>query len=175
MDSDEDGHSIDYSLLRTAIDSMGIYPQSINGVERTEWQDGWNSALIRIEERHEAFVSWYQSLPEATRSMYKELLTSDSTFHLDVKKDGQVCMLYNTSDLFAWGYSCADIIEDDAHLAKIYDAWKKKGHLGVLAWQCKHENQKPQKPMEDWMRNEGVWDDEMEALPQNEYDNRNRA
>ncbi len=45
----------DFGVWVNAADDLGIYPASVtkNGVtvERTEWQDGWNSAMIALTER----------------------------------------------------------------------------------------------------------------------------
>jgi hypothetical protein len=71
------------------------------------------------------------------------------------------------SDLFAW--ACADSEKfsyDDIptlHKASL-TAW------GITKWCCRKRNQKPQLPVEKAMREAGVWDEEMEALPANTMD-----
>lgn len=162
---------IKLALWEAADDSLGIYPAAVNGVPRTDWQDGWNKALISLSERREKFVAWFKGLPERRRQLIGELLADeDSGFSLLVDQNDEVWLVYNTSDLFAWGYSSCDVVESDTQLEQLYQAWQAKGHLGVLVWQCKHENEKPQTPMEERMREAGVWDEEMNALPDNQYD-----
>lgn len=84
--------------------------------------------------------------------------------------DGRTVVLFvNCNDLFAW--ACADA--EDLPLEEVptlYKAWKAEGRWGVEKWCCRRRNQRPQPPVERQMREAGVWDAEMEALPPNTQD-----
>lgn len=57
-------------------------------------------------------------------------------------------------------------IKDDDMLKTLHAVWKKYGSCGMCAWWCKQENEKPQWPVEKQWREEGLWDAELEALPE---------
>ena len=68
------------------------------------------------------------------------------------------------NDLFAW--ACADAMDLPYNeIGNVYRASKTK--WGISKWCCKQRNQKPQPPIIRDMKKDGVWDDEMEALPDN--------
>ena len=85
--------------------------------------------------------------------------------------DGEVVEVYFlTSDLFAWGYADWEAIADDEMLGNLHGVWKSRGVAGMQAWWCKKQEQKPQWPVEEAWRKSGVWDAELEALLECEYD-----
>ena len=82
--------------------------------------------------------------------------------------DKTVCLFVNCNDLFAW--ACADAEHFKHHeIPELYRAWES-GSWGVERWCCIRRNQKPQKPAEKIMREKGMWDDVMDALPDNTQD-----
>lgn len=72
------------------------------------------------------------------------------------------------NDVFAWG--CAD--GEDLPADQIEPLWKLwKSHPdGVIKWCCIQRNEQPQRPIKESMKKSGSWDAELEALPQNRYD-----
>lgn len=86
------------------------------------------------------------------------------------EKGGNTVVLYVLcNDLFVWG--CAD--GEDlpyAEIGPLYKAWKADPKWGVDKWCCHHRNEQPQGPVITRMKNDGSWDDAMEALPQNTTD-----
>jgi hypothetical protein len=70
------------------------------------------------------------------------------------------------SDVFAWG--CCDCesltIEELPELCEMYMEDK---FWGLVRWVCKKRNLQPQYPIVKDMIKDGVWDEEMEALPLN--------
>jgi len=62
----------------------------------------------------------------------------------------------NCSDIFAWG--CADA-EDVLYseLKDLYQMWKKDPSWGPAVWCIKKRKQKPQEPVEDLIREAGIW------------------
>jgi hypothetical protein len=88
----------------------------------------------------------------------------------DGKSEGHTIVLFVLcNDVFAW--ACADA--EDLPLNEVenlYKLWKAEGHNGATKWCCFRWNEKPQKPVADLMKQDGVWDEKMEALPDNHYD-----
>ena len=160
------------SLIEAADMSIGCYPASLNGIPRTDWQNGWNAAMLAYADTQERFLSWFRHMEEGEKKrMIEEMLTADDEpLILDSDDDRNVMLLYDTSDLFAWGYSCWERIEDDTQLKQVYDAWKADPQWGIRIWECKRQMKRPQAPVERLMREVGSWDSEMDALPENEYD-----
>lgn len=155
--------------MHEAVDnSMGIYPQKNCGIDRTEWQNGWNAFSLEQSDKRCKVFDWFKSLPEWKQSMISEMLVADALL-LQFDKE-TVDVYFLTSDLFAWGYANWDKIEDDEMLKILYSTWQRQGIEGMLAWWCKHEKEKPQWPVEELWRKSGVWDEELEALPDNKYD-----
>jgi hypothetical protein len=84
-------------------------------------------------------------------------------------RETTVVLFVSCNDVFAW--ACADgeaFTHDD--IADLYRAWEGNRTWGVWKWCCRHRNQRPQKPVETAMKKEGVWDEAMEALPENVQD-----
>ena len=166
------------------ISDIGIYPAANNGVERTSWQDGWNSfsmeenldsnhddfkdgweaAKKEYEERSKIINDWYDSLSE-----YKEIiddLLEKDILCLTITEDNTIKMSLNSSDLFAWGYADLEFISNE-ELALISEASKTK--YGIDKYICKKNNLKPQYPHIWNMYENGEWDQEMEKLKDNEF------
>lgn len=125
-------------LTDLAIDSLGIYPQSWTdekGVttKRTDWQDGWNKAIIEIRNRAILFDKWFNELPILS-SMVEELISSeDEVIRLRIDEDNNITMWILMNDTF--DYACAD--GEDVTLQEIelvYKSWKKFGWDGVTAF-----------------------------------------
>ena len=88
----------------------------------------------------------------------------------DNKSEGSTIVLFVLcNDIFAW--ACADA-EDlpCSEIPKLYRMWEKDKIYGPAKWCCIRRNEKPQQPMIDYMKKDGVWDDTMEKLPDNNYD-----
>ena len=71
------------------------------------------------------------------------------------------------NDTFGW--ACADA-EEIAYneLPELYKAVKADERYGDTKWVCKKRNLQPQQPLIEIMKEAGVWDEAMEALPKNE-------
>ena len=78
-----------------------------------------------------------------------------------------------TSDIFAWGYSNSDPISQEELLEVYREARRTDSFSAIVRWRClKHEKQQPQGPVIKILKESGTWDDQMEALPANEVDER---
>jgi len=127
---------IEFALNELAIDSMGIYPQATideNNVrtERTEWQNGWNAAIIEFRQRSCIFEKWFSELPEDISAMIGEMLP-DETIRLSLDKDKNVKMWVLMNDTFY--FACAD--GEDITMEEIpvlYQMWKKFSWYGLVA------------------------------------------
>lgn len=181
---------IELALYKQAHD-IGIYPQSTtdkNGVntKRTEWQNGWNSAVLRISWTICIYEEWLKKLPEPTKTYIGELIANDAVnFRIDSKGEDlwednmpktmtpEIKLDVNCNDEFIWG--CAD--GEDLPMDKVeeyYQMWakdKESSHFSnSMLWVCRQRKMKPQKPIMDEMKKAGLWTEEWEALPDNEFD-----
>jgi hypothetical protein len=105
------------------------------------------------------------------------LLADDVCFLHNVKtKEGDtVGVSVNCSDVMAWGCSDAEsILSNDnspnSEIISLYKLWKKNKSFGSVKWVCLKRNQQPQAPLKKMMIEKGAWDEELEALPPNQYD-----
>lgn len=74
------------------------------------------------------------------------------------------------NDTFAWG--CADAEEvTTEELPKLFEMHEKDPVYGSIRWVCIKRGEKPQKPIADRMRTSVSWDEEVEKLAENSYDN----
>lgn len=158
-----DSLKLELAILHAARRSMGVYPEAIitkgdSVKERTEWQNGWNA----YGEAHLDRVSKLTRCVATMDHRMREMLC-DGTAEV-MFKDGEPILVFNTSDLFAWGYADAEDITQD-NIGPLYEAWRAQGITGLLKWKCKQEGHRPQKPFEQQWREEGLWDDELERLP----------
>ena len=92
---------------------------------------------------------WEDTWPEAAKKTYS--------------------MNVNCNDMFAW--ACADAEEIvSSELQDLYTRWRKDRKWGGVIWCLIKRNQQPQPPVKEAMVKEGVWTEELEALPKNTQD-----
>ena len=78
--------------------------------------------------------------------------------------DGHAAIYVSCNDTFYW--ACADAEPlPMGEIQELYDMWKADSRYGTTKWACRKRNLAPQVPIVKAMKNAGVWDDEMEALP----------
>ena len=85
------------------------------------------------------------------------------------KNSQELSLAVNCNDIFAWG--CADA--EDLPRDQLENLWKEylaDPKTGYIKWCCKQRNEKPQKPVVDWMKEEGTWTNDLYKLPENHYD-----
>ena len=81
----------------------------------------------------------------------------------------ELSLAVNCNDIFAWG--CADA--EDLERKDLENLWKEylaDPKTGYIKWSSKKRNEKPQKPVIDWMKREGTWTNDLDNLPDNNYD-----
>ncbi len=71
----------------------------------------------------------------------------------------------NTNDIFDWGCADAESIKYK-EIETVYKYWKKDSYLGTAVWAIIKNRQMPQHPVEQIIREKGIWD--LDAL-QKEY------
>jgi len=91
----------------------------------------------------------------------------DTRWTEDESKAIAVAVVCN--DVFAWACADAEPLPYD-EIETLYKAWRFDPDYGVIKWCCAQRNQKPQKPLEDMMRNAGAWDEVMDKLGDNTMD-----
>lgn len=174
--------------------NLNIYPAAWNGIERNDWQDGWNdaaasllakneidlndksvefingyhAAILESQEYSKSAIEWYNSL-DRHQDLIDELLLNEQILLFSNQLPVKIIMVINSSDVFAWGYSDFEEITID-EIPEISEAFRTK--YGIDKWICKKHNSKPQWPLIKQMFEAGEWDSEMEKLPDNEYNKR---
>lgn len=63
----------------------------------------------------------------------------------------------NCSDIFVWGSSDAEILPYD-QLEPLYTLWRHGPHWSGAIWCMIARKEMPQRPVEDVIRSEGIWD-----------------
>ena len=80
------------------------------------------------------------------------------------KSEGSTIVLFVIcNDVFGW--ACADA--EDLPFNEIpilYKMWKKDNIWGSTKWCCLHRNKKPQLPVIEAMKKDGVWDESLDKL-----------
>jgi hypothetical protein len=79
-----------------------------------------------------------------------------------------VAIEVNTSDTFAWGYSNTDPFPN-REIENLWEMVQKEGFFGLVRWTCRRDNKQPQQAIIDDMKKAGFWDEEMENLGHNEF------
>jgi len=74
-----------------------------------------------------------------------------------------IVLFVNCNDVFGWGCADAEPLPYD-EVGNLYRAWSS-GPWGVARWCCLRRRQRPQERVEASMRQAGVWDEAVEALP----------
>lgn len=95
-----------------------------------------------------------------------ELLQEGEVYCISHGDGLRICVLCN--DLFMWGFADGEDLEA-TDIEILYRMHADDPVWGTSKWCCLHRKQRPQKPIEDDMRRDGVWDDAMEALPPNRH------
>lgn len=165
------------TILQAAHESVGGYAEKWTDTEGvvhriTEWQTGYNTALKELRDREAAVHEWFDTLPgDITYEISRMISNSDLFLNFD--KDGKVIVSVNCNDLFAW--ACADSEDVTPEELPAVIAARKTGTWGTDAWVCKRRNQKPQPPVVKMMKENGVWDEDMESLGTNWQDAETKA
>ena len=127
---------LNLKLYEYAFDNIGVYPASINGVARTEYQDGWNACGDALQS---FIISIYRSIMElepSVRSECIELIRNDVIFMDEALVDDNtmVATFYVlANDLFEYATADAKVVTPN-EFGTILDLWNKFGRDGVVAF-----------------------------------------
>lgn len=162
-----------WALMSMASEQIGVYPQSMkkNGVEtkRTEWQDGWNAAVIAIVEAQEKIEEYINLLSETDAD--KLICLSEKSiifFNIDEKEESvmsAVRFAVNCGDVF---YDCcadceqAEPNEIASIWAECFDENGNEKNYGRAIWCIEKRKQKPTKYYCERLKKAGVWRDAWE-------------
>lgn len=91
------------------------------------------------------------------------------------KPEYTAAIFVNASDIFAWGSADGEPIktadgDPGSEIIALYKCWKENEQWGFAKWLCLKRNEQPQRPVKEKMIESGVWNDQLEALPENYYD-----
>lgn len=131
--------ALEYLATELAVEDTGIYPKSINGVQRTEWQDGWNACIMRVTNKA-IVISKY--IENATEELQDYILSE--IVRISVREDA-ISLWVSCSDLFYW--ACAD--GEDFEITDLEDlkqAYIDSPDNGDILWCCRKRGMRPQKP-----------------------------
>lgn len=159
-----------WRMLWSVFEQMGIYPAKIGDKERTVYQDGWNDCQEQLLVCIELMEKFYDNIDPSLPDKIQKLNDDEFLWFGLNKKDfwSDIKMFVVCNDLFWW--AVADL--EDVTLEEIpalYDAcYDENGEIkkwGSDIWCCLHRGMRPQHPIEDKMKEEGFWTDELDALP----------
>lgn len=127
-----------------ALESIGIHPKSIAGLngyeKRSDWQNGWNEAILKVHENATNISKHFKEFSKENREKLISLLDSDAWIEVD--DAGKVHLELNMNDTFA--YASADLEEfEEKDIAEIYDLRERYGFDGVTAWASHKRGDKP--------------------------------
>lgn len=77
------------------------------------------------------------------------------------KAEETIVLFINCNDLFYWGCADAECFTYE-EVAAVWEAWRDER---LSRWVCLRRKMRPQTPIEKEWREEGRWDEALEALP----------
>lgn len=132
-----------------ALEAAGVYPYRVhlsNGEvkERTEWENGWNAAIDKINEYWDALWSWYShQSPEIQKAV--DFFCAEEALSFSFDDEGGVYLLFNMNDTFA--YACADAEEvQPEELVKLAGLFVQYNWAALIAWASKKRGYLPIEP-----------------------------
>jgi len=149
-------------------DQLGVYPQKYNGKDRDAYGEGWNDCQVQLLAGHDLIDKFYRDTDKSLPDKIQKLNDDEILwFNLDIK-GWKVHMGVNCNDIFYW--ACGDVEEINIEeIQSLYDArYDEDGNRkkwGSTIWACLHRGSRPQHPIEDDMRKDGCWNEELESLP----------
>lgn len=128
-------------------------------------RDIYNSYMCEMSPTlDEEWDDWedYQALAILLRN---EIIFSNSIWFEKTRKY-YITLYVLCNDLFAWGMADAEDFSD-GDVEDIYKLYKEYGKIGVMKWCCVHRGSQPQEPMVTQLKHKGLWDEQLENLPEN--------
>lgn len=145
--------AIDGLIDEAASMNLGMYVGSVSEsdgsyIERTEWMDGWNAAVMKQNDYVLQIYAWFKTIPEEYLTLVEDLLLEG---HVDISVDvDSVCLIYNCNDIFMWG--CADCEEIPVEELKDFAACLEESpKWGGALWVARKRKERPQGAVLEFM------------------------
>ena len=137
--------AIDGRIYEKAHDDLGIYPQTNTDdkgsfIPRTEWQNGWNDAVMEHTRNAILYYKFMETLTEEHRVALENLLLDD-VIYLHKGKEDKVYLWLNVNDIFYLAADMEDVLPEDLPL--LASLQERYGFGGILAWVAKKRNMEP--------------------------------
>ena len=131
---------LEFIATDLASEDIGLYPKTVNGVPRTDWQEGWNECAMANSRKAVAIQKF---ISECNETIQDYIIAE--VIRLTVDKEKNVSMYILCNDLFFW--ACADSEEFElSDLDDLNQAYKDSPEDGDLLWCCRKRGMRPQKP-----------------------------
>lgn len=149
--------ALDNIYLSVAIETIGMYPQSVIGKngykKRSEAQEAHNKCLMRITS-NACTIEKYVNSNEYKEDIEKALLDERIDVMVNGKDHEIVKFFVNCNDVFVWGLSESELIEPK-EIKDLYACYNETEQFGDMLWACRKRNMRPQKPwFKDMNQNE---------------------
>ena len=129
-------------VYEQAVDAIGIYPAKINGVPRTEFQEGHNKCIMRVTENVCAIDDWIKSLDNQSEMI--DALRKDRV-KLSLDKEQNIKIYVWLNDVFYWAFSDREEIKID-EIKDLNACYVEVDVWGGMLWGCRKRKMRPQKP-----------------------------
>lgn len=136
-------------LYDAALESLGIYPAArrIEGDAewryRTDWENGWNDAIIALLQNHKALFTWIKSLREYEADALLYLLQHDAIVLTLSRTEDKVNMFVPMNDVFGYAEADAEPFKSVDTLTQLQVLHRKFGWDGLIAWAAFKRNEHP--------------------------------
>lgn len=117
---------------QAAWDSLGVYPMSINGVPRPEWQEGFNKCHSEMIHNAINIGKFRRELPADQRKALEALMIEDRIFF---QLDGDKPYVFlNVNDTFCYAADFAMIPPEELPLLQeVYDKFDYTGAVALVS------------------------------------------
>lgn len=138
-------------LFDTAIMTMGFFPQSYqeNGrwVTRSDYQNGWNAALIALFEEYQFIKDWYCGQSAASQAAILDMFRNDSAWAGKTAR-GECVLVLNMNDVFVSAADYQEVIQEQ--IPYIVWLWNTYSYTGLVVWVAKVRGLTPRHPATDY-------------------------
>lgn len=174
IDREEQEKEIRKKYTYNSKDHVLVRKERTDGIKITKRNDFGNT--VTFESEGEEYFSEEQAIAQLTKDEVLFLNSRDyymgwgSGNKKPEKPDGHTLVLFvNCNDIFAWACADGDDIDYD-EIPELFKMHMKDRNWGSTKWCCKKRNEKPQKPVADKIKKDGCWENWMDDLKLNGYD-----
>jgi hypothetical protein len=131
-----------------------------SGVREAGQSEGWKAAADERLRRHFDYLQKCEAGGESW-AMRVALVAAHQAFFVHDEEDVVLCL--NMNDTFAPAADGEDVSEEE--LGAVYAAWQADPRWGTVKWVALKRGVRPMPRFVARMKEAGVWDESMEALP----------